>query len=169
MLRCTSVGSDAYQWQVNGTDLDNETLSILRIPNITADHGGEYTCVVTNYLGSHNDSTFLFVYPYFRSQPPGDLEVPLGTGILLICDAMAFPYTELEYVWIRVVDGSDSRVIDGRILNITNAQLEDEGSEYYCIVTAKGKMLRSQSSIMSGMDMDRMTAGIMLPVYMESI
>jgi hypothetical protein len=148
MLECIGVGepNNTYQWQVNGTNLDNETLSILRLPNITADSGGEYTCVVSNYV----DSTFLFVYPYFLSHP-GDVQVTLGSMILLTCDAVGFPNP--DYLWTR----ADGRIIrsdvrDGRDLNITDVLFGDRG-EYSCHASGSGMSLQSQGSIVSGIVM----------------
>jgi hemicentin len=149
MLECTSMGgpNNTYQWQANGTNLDNETLPILMIFQITAENGGEYTCVVSNLAGSHNTSTFLFVYPYFLSHP-GDVEVSLGSIILLTCDAVGFPSP--EYTWQRA-DGmsimSDSD-IDGRVLN-TTVEFGDEG-EYYCIALGRGLSIQSQNAIVTG-------------------
>jgi hypothetical protein len=151
MLECTSVVglNHTYQWQVNGTNLANETLPILKLPKITADSGGEYTCVVTNPAGSHNMSTFLFVYPYFLSHP-GDVQVSLGSTILLTCDAVGFPNP--EYLWTRA-DGRTIRsdVSDRRVLNIIDVLFGD-GGEYYCHASGRGMSLQSQGSIISGIN-----------------
>jgi hypothetical protein len=149
LFECIGVGgpNNTYQWQANGTNMDNEALPILRLFNITADSGGEYTCVVTNPAGSHKTSTFLFVYPYFISHP-GDVQVFLGSMIILACDAVGFPNP--EYLWTR----ADGRIIrsdvsDGRILNITDAQFGD-GGRYSCHASGRGMSLQSQDSIISG-------------------
>jgi hypothetical protein len=139
--------NNAYQWQVDGTNLDNETLPMLVILNITADNGGEYTCVVSNLAGSHSTSTFLFVHPYFLSHP-GDVQVSLGSLLLLTCDAVGFPSP--EYLWQRVDEMyiiSDAD-IDGRVLNIT-VEFGDEG-EYYCIALGRGLSVQSQNAIVTG-------------------
>jgi hypothetical protein len=148
MLECTSSGGhNSYQWQFNGVSLDNKTLPILRLPNITADSGGEYTCVVSNFHGTDKASTFLFVYPYFLSHP-GDVQVSLGSMILLTCDAVGFPNP--EYLWTRV-DGRIIRsdVSDGRVLNITNVLFGDGGG-YYCNASGRGMSFQSQGSIITG-------------------
>jgi hypothetical protein len=156
-LQCTDGGepntNSTYQWQANGTNLDNETLPILRLPNITADSGGEYTCVVSNPAGNHNASasTFLFVYPYFLSHP-GDVQVTLGSTILLTCDAVGFPNP--EYLWTR----DDRRIIrsdvkEGRVLNITDAQFGDGGG-YSCIASGRRRSFQSYGSIITGNNTD---------------
>jgi hypothetical protein len=136
--------NNTYQWQANGTNLDDEALPILWLFNITADSGGEYTCVVTNPAGSHKASTFLFVYPYFLSHP-GDMQVTLGSMILLTCDAVGFPTP--EYLWIH----ANERIIrsDIRILNITNVLFEDGGG-YSCNASGRGMTVQSQHSILTG-------------------
>jgi hypothetical protein len=148
-LECTSEkGDNIYQWQKNGMDLDGEELPILRLLNITYCSGGKYTCVVSNSLGSINASTFVFVYPYFLSQP-GDMQVSVDAKLLLLCNAVGFPRP--EYLWRRV-DGRQIRgdiMSDKRILNITNVQFGDEG-EYYCVASGRGIDIQSQISLVSG-------------------
>jgi hypothetical protein len=151
LFQCTSVGGPiiTYQWQVNGTNLNNETLQMLRVFNITADSGGEYTCVVSNPTGSHKSSTFLFVYPYFLSQP-GDVQVSLGSMILLTCDAVGFPNP--EYLWTR----ADGRIIrsdinDGRILKITDVWFGD-GGNYFCYASGRGMSYVSQDLMITGIN-----------------
>jgi hypothetical protein len=139
--------NNTYQWKVNGSDLDDETLPILRLPNITAESGGEYTCVVTNLAGSHNASTFLFVYPYFLSHP-GDMQVSLGSTILLTCDAVGFPNP--DYLW-ALADGRIIRsdVSDGRVLNITDVRFGN-GGRYSCSASGRGISFHSQHSSITG-------------------
>jgi hypothetical protein len=148
-LECGVAGgpNNTYQWQVNGTDLNRETLPVLRLHNITADSGGEYTCIVTNPAGSHKASTFLFVYPYFLSHP-GDMQVTLGSMILLTCDAVGFPNP--EYAWTR----ADGRIVrsdssDQRVLNITDMRFED-GGRYSCYASGRGMNFQSRDSIITG-------------------
>jgi hypothetical protein len=117
--------NNTYQWQANGMNLNNETLPILRLPNITADSGGEYTCVVSNFRGNHSANTFLFVYPYF-SYHPGSMEVSAGSVILLTCGAVGFPSP--EYLWQRA-DGreiTDDVVYNRRVLEITDMTFKPE-------------------------------------------
>jgi hypothetical protein len=146
IIKCTSLGgpNNTYQWQFNGTHLGNETLPMLLILNITADSGGEYTCVVSNPVGSHSTSTFLFVYPYFLSHP-GFVQVSLGSMLLLTCDAVGFPSP--EYIWQRAngMQIMGDTVIHERVLNIT-AKSGDEGA-YYCIAFGRGMNIQSQNAI----------------------
>jgi hypothetical protein len=135
--------NNTYQWQFNGTNLDEETLPTLTIFNVTVDSGGEYTCVVSNFAGSHNDSTFLFVYPYFLSHP-GDMQVFLGSVLQLTCDAVGFPSP--GYLWQRADERQimSNGAIDGRVLNIT---AKFEVGEYYCIAFGIRRSILSQNAI----------------------
>jgi hypothetical protein len=139
--------NNTYQWQFNGTNLDEETLPTLMIPNVTADSGGEYTCVVSNLAGSHNDSTFLFVHPYFLSHP-GDMQVSRGSVLLLTCDAAGFPSP--EYLWQRADEMHimGNAAIDRRVLNIT-VKSGDEG-EYFCTASSGRISIQSQNAIVTG-------------------
>jgi hypothetical protein len=140
--------NNTYQWQANGTNLDGETHSILKIL-ITADSGGEYTCVVSYPASSltARASTFLFVYPYFLTHP-GDMQVSLGSVIQLTCDAVGFPNP--EYLWTRAdrrIIRSD--VIDERVLNITDVRFGD-GGEYSCNASGRGMSFQSRGSNITG-------------------
>jgi hypothetical protein len=132
--------NNTYQWQVNGTNLDNETLSILMVLNITDDSGAEHTCIVSNPAGSHNTSMFLFVYPYFLSHP-GDVQVSIGSVLLLACDTVEF-----QYLWQRANEMHilGNAAIDGRVSNITAKS--GDGGEYYCIAFGRGTSIQSQNS-----------------------
>ena len=139
--------NNTYQWQANETDLEGWTLPILVLPNVTADTGGMYTCVVSNLAGSHNASTFLFVDPYFVS-PPGDVQVSVGNRVVLICGAEAFPNP--EYLWQRV-DGMQIRnyIVNGRNFTIPSSEFGDEG-DYYCIASGTEMSFQSESGRITG-------------------
>jgi hypothetical protein len=149
-LECISVGeSDAmFQWQANGMNLDEEVFRILSLHDITADNGGEYTCIVSSDFGSHDASTFLFVYPYFTSHPI-DMQVSFGSELQLTCDAMGFPSP--EYLWQRADGRNISGDIVGSVLNIQSVQFGDEG-EYYCNASGSRRNIQSQSSIVTGIN-----------------
>jgi hypothetical protein len=148
VLVCTSMGGpgNTYQWQANRTNLNNETLPILVVFNITAYSGGEYTCVVSNPAGSHSASTFLFVYPYFLSHP-SDMQVSLGSALLLTCDAVGFPSP--QYRWQRA-DGMQimgDTLIERRVLNKTAGS--GDGGEYFCIAFSRGMSIQSHNALIS--------------------
>jgi hypothetical protein len=96
-FQCTSSGGpdNTYQWQTDGNILNGETSGTLTLPNITTSTGGMYTCIVSNIAGNDSASTFVFVDPYFVSQPNSHH----GTTVVLICDALSFP--DPQYLWQR--------------------------------------------------------------------
>jgi hypothetical protein len=148
VLECIGMGgpNNTYLWQANGEDITGEVLRNLTLSNITADSGREYTCVVTNPAGSHNTSTFLFVYPYFVSHP-GEMLVSVDDMILLTCGAMAFPNP--DYLWQRADEGEIRGDRMSRVLNISTVQFGDEG-EYSCNATANGITVQSANGIIFG-------------------
>jgi hypothetical protein len=146
-LECTSSGgpNNTYQWLANGIDLTGETSGNLTLPNVTAATGGIYTCMVSNIAGSHNTSTFVYIYPYFVNQPL-DFQVSMGSTLEVVCDTKAFP--EPEYLWHRV-DGMDIRSeieTNQRNLTISSVEFNDNG-DYYC--NASG-IVQSQSFLITG-------------------
>jgi titin len=147
-LECISIGEPNanFQWQANGVDLDEETSRLLYLYNITADSGGEYTCIISSDIGSDKTSTFLFVYPYFVSHPV-DMQVSFGSELQLTCDAIGFPSP--KYLWQRADGRKISGDVKNRVLNIHSAQIGDAG-EYYCYASGRGRSIKSQSSIISG-------------------
>jgi hypothetical protein len=139
--------NSSYQWLFNGTELREQTLATLRLPNITSHNGGEYTCSVSNNLGFYRASTFLFVYPYFLSHPD-DMQVSIDSDVVLTCLAVGFPSP--EYLWQRA-DGRKIRndlITNVNYLSITGMQYGDAG-EYYCVASGRGNV-RSRTSIISG-------------------
>ena len=119
-LECSSDGgpNNTYQWQVNSSDITGQTSPVLMIPNVEASNGGMYTCVVSNAAGSDDASTFLFVSPYFTTQPVDTL-TDYGSSITLLCEAEAFPSP--DYQWGR----ADGVPIRGGITNYTNMLIID--------------------------------------------
>ncbi len=137
ILNCSAGGGPQllYQWQHNGENLTGEIFSTLALPNINASHGSMYTCIVSNVAGSDSDSVIVSIAPYFIVLPQ-ETKGTNGSGVVLICEAEAFP--ELQYQWRRL----DKMIrID---INVTSSRLRfdpfhfgDEGM-YVCEVTSNG-------------------------------
>ena len=131
----------------------------LVLPNVLASTGGMYTCVVTNEAGSDDASTFLYVSPYFITQPR-DTQTSDGSSVTLLCEADAFPSPEI--VWLRT-DLNESgepdeqnlmyplmfNITRGRTLIINPVLFGDEG-EYYCIASSLNVTLRSADVTVTG-------------------
>ena len=150
-FNCTAQGGpgNTYQWQRNGTNLDNEITQTLAITQISANNGDEYTCIVSNVAGSDSASTSLFVYPEITLNPVDIMDATNGIVRMLACDAAAFP--EPQYEWIRVggVFGDNVNGINSDMLVFAPVQFGDEG-EYFCNATANGRTVQSDTSTLTG-------------------
>ena len=147
---CNGFGGpgNIYWWQVNGTDISGENSSILIISNIEASDGGIYSCVVSNGAGEESAETFVYVYPYFVSQP-SDQQTSNGSTVVFNCDAEGFPSPDV--LWQRV-DGKSIRdeiVVTRKVLNISSVHYGDEG-EYYCTAVELGIMIQSRQTLITG-------------------
>ena len=150
-FNCTAQGGpgNTYQWQRNGTNLDNEITQTLAITQISANNGDEYTCIVSNVAGSDSASTSLFVYPEITLNPVDIMDATNGTVRMLACDAAAFP--EPQYQWERVGGdfGANVNGINSNLLVFVPVQFGDEG-EYICNATANGRTVQSDTSTLTG-------------------
>ena len=144
VLMCTGLGgpNNTYQWQANNTDILGETMENLTLANVNASTGGMYTCVVTNAAGNDSDSTFLFIAPYFITEPV-DEETDNGSSVIFQCVSEAFPSP--SYQWARtngepirhdLVTAENSFIFDPALFG-------DEG-DYYCNATSRLQVARSE-------------------------
>ena len=147
-LNCSTLGGpdNTYQWQRNGTDLDNETMQSITITHISALDGGKYTCVVSNAAGNDSASTVLNVFPEIVLNPK-DANATNGTVRMLVCEAEAFP--EPQYQWMRV-SGENVVGVDSSILVFDPVIFGDEGG-YYCRATSNGVTVTSDTATLTGL------------------
>ena len=150
-LNCSTLGGpdNTYQWQRNGTDLDNETMQSITITHISALDGGKYTCVVSNAAGNDSASTVLNVFPEIVLNPK-DANATNGTVRMLVCEAEAFP--EPQYQWMRVGGMFSENVVgvDTSMLVFDTVMFGDEGG-YYCSATANGVTVTSDNATLAGL------------------
>ncbi len=142
---CTSLGGpgNGYQWQINGSDIMNETSSQLILSSAAVSTGGEYICSVNNTAGMDNASTYLFISPNITTQPTS-MNATNGSTISLTCVAEAFPFP--EYQWGRD-DGREIRNdITGQnstFLTFSSLVFGDEG-DYYCNMISGNSRVQSE-------------------------
>jgi hypothetical protein len=152
-LVCNSLGGpgNVYQWQFNGLNISGENSSVLTVADINASHGGIYSCVVSNTAGEDSADSFVFVSPYFVSQPIDQQALPLSS-LILECGAQAFPVPEFQ--WQRGNGGHirNDIMTTAQILNISSVLYGDEG-EYYCTAFARGTTIQSRQIIVTGIVM----------------
>ena len=150
-FNCLAQGGpdNTYQWQRNGTDLDNETMQTLTIYQISATDGGEYTCVVSNAAGNDSANILLNVSPEIVLDPT-DVSASNGTMRMFVCEAEAFP--EPQYQWMRVngTFGENVVGINSSLLVFNPIMFGDEG-DYYCMATSNGVEVTSGSATLTGL------------------
>ena len=143
-LECDSLGGlgNAYGWRANTTDIPEETMETLTLTNVNASTGGIYTCVVTNAAGNDSEDTFLFIAPYFITEPVNK-ETTNGSSVTLLCVAEAFPSP--EYQWMRM-DNQSIRTNLNDSFNLLTFDLVlfgDEG-DYYCTASSRNISIESR-------------------------
>ena len=150
-FNCTAEGGpgNTYQWQRNGTNLDNETMQTLTITQISVNDGDQYTCVVSNAAGNDSASTSLFVYPEITLNPVDVLNATNGTDRVLVCEAVAFP--EPLYQWMRVSGTFRENVfgVNSSMLVFNPVIFGDEGG-YYCTATSNNVTVTSENATLAG-------------------
>ena len=150
-LTCNSTeGPDGntYQWQMNDIDIENETSQTLVLIDLSSEDGGKYTCVVSNTAGNDTASTYVFIAPYFTTQPMS-ISRQIGSSGNLSCVAKAFPNP--EYEWVRV---DEEPIREGIVTNestllISSIMIGDEGI-YFCNVTSGETSFTSQYATVYG-------------------
>jgi len=150
-LNCSAQGGpdNTYQWQHIGADLDNETMQTLTLPQISANDGGDYTCVVSNAAGSDSASTLLNVFPEIVLNPT-DLSARNGTVHMLVCEAEAFPEPHYQWMHVSGMFGENVVGVDSSILVFDPVIFGDEGG-YYCRATSNGVTVTSDTATLTGL------------------
>ena len=155
---CTAEGgpNNIFQWFLNDVPVNNTASeltitssndsSILSITPINAtQHGGIYTCLVTNGAGNSSNTTTLNVRPIILIQPVSQIFTSNGSNEQLVCQAEAFPSP--TYTWIQL-DGKDPGV-NTPVLRFTPVMFGDEGT-YQCIVNTGNENVNSTTSTVIG-------------------
>ncbi|XP_075216136.1 cell adhesion molecule Dscam2-like [Lycorma delicatula] len=123
---------------VFGSYLDStgDVISHLNITVARVQHGGLYTCIAKNSLGTVQHSAALNIYGPPSSRPPLNLTVVSGKDVYLLCPVAGFPISSTT--WQR---GSESlpvnfrhRVFLNGTLLISNVDGEHDKGEYRCTV-----------------------------------
>ena len=171
ILNCVARGGpdNFYQWLVNSTDISGETSTTLMLSNVNASTGGEYSCVVSNGAGNESARTFVFIFPYFTTQPE-DRGGSNGSTLTLICEAEAFPSPQFH--WARM-DGAAIRDgvlgVNFTMLSFSPLMFGDEGS-YFCNVTSGSVTIRSNLIILRGIKnkLKKFTCILMATVWISA-
>jgi lipocalin len=162
----------SYQWQMEGTNLVDETnlvngvsvitsgttTNVLIINQAQTNNTGNYTVIVTNVAGSVTSSvaalTVTNIPPHFSLQPTNQT-VWVGSTVAFVING--YGTTPVFFQWqkdgMNLVDGTNisGSIIGGTTnveLDITNAQTSDSGN-YLIIVTNPGGSLASSNAVLT--------------------
>ncbi len=157
-----------YQWQEDGTNLTDGTTtsgstisgstnSVLTIYSAQTNDSGNYSVIVTNYVGSVTSSVSLTVayFPPYLTVQPTNQTVGVGSTVTFFINGSASPPFSLQWQknGIDLTDGtniSGSIVSDstGDPLTISNVQTNDDGG-YSIIVTNYAGSVTSSVAILT--------------------
>ena len=102
--------------------------------SVNASHGGEYTCIVFNDAGVGLSSAYLYIQPYFLTEPQ-DTELDFAESFTLECEAESFPDSTIQ--WQKQLSNGDFYDIsneESSTLVFEKALLSDSGV-YRCVAT----------------------------------
>ncbi|XP_023228379.1 Down syndrome cell adhesion molecule-like protein Dscam2 [Centruroides sculpturatus] len=141
-----------FQWSKNGKPLTESSHLVIHrqgdfstsliIASVKGADSGNYTCVVTNKVGSDNLMTKLLVsVPPAWVRQPYDVSVKAGNKLVLHCEADGYPAPTVK--WRRTkgfniaqsspVTESNWKIIDSGTMSTVSARKDDEGF-YTCEV-----------------------------------
>lgn len=121
-VTATGMGTPAYQWQFNGTNLLNATNSTFYIPAVKQINLGQYDVIITNAYGSITSSVAnLYMYP-FLSQPFAGVDTYWGQTNTL--NVGAWGSGILSYQWYFngiALSGATNSTLPLGAIQFTNA------------------------------------------------
>ena len=122
----------SYQWRLNGVNVSGSTGAMLNLTGVTSAQAGNYTCLVTNAVGSATSSaaTLTVNVPPTITTQPASQTVTAGANVIL--SVIASGTAPLAYQWqyngVNVSGGTAAT------LTLTSVTTNQAGI-YACIVT----------------------------------
>ena len=134
-----------YQWRFNGTNLLNQTNSVLSLTNVQVANVGNYSVVVTNAVGtatSADAALQLFSAPAITSQP-ASRTATAGAVMSLSVGATGLPAPSYQWQFnaANIANGT------GATLNITNFQAGNEGAYKVVVSNSVGSVTSSTATV----------------------
>ena len=149
----TALGAPtlAYQWNVNGTNIDGATNDLLTLNNIQMTDAASYAVVVTNIAGSATSSvaTLTVYLPTIITTQPQSIGVAQGQNVSLsVAASGTAPWT---YQWYFVGSNGQTNSIAGGTSStyaINNVGSDKAGS-YWVVVTGAGGSVTSTVAVVT--------------------
>ena len=130
MKKCISDHNIFYTEIINATVGYQATL---HLNEVTAEDGGEYTCIIFNDAGIGLSSSNLYILLEFIVQPV-DRNVTFLDEAVLHCDAESYPYFTLQWQIFNNGTFEDIPEKNSAILMFEKARLSNIGV-YRCVVS----------------------------------
>ncbi|GFR29678.1 contactin-2 [Trichonephila clavata] len=118
---------------------NGEEYSMLLFNSLSTEHGGNYSCVVTNAFGKDSySSQFIINVPPSISQEPVDQTLQEGDAASFLCHASGFPQPTVT--WMKeegikeIIEDERIKTFSNGTLIISNVKKTDEGI-YSCTVS----------------------------------
>ena len=118
-----------FQWETRGRIVGYD--KVLKLANLNASYGGNYTCTVNNAAGSDSVDTTLFIEPYVVTPLDEIIITVSGSNKNISCDTAGFPSPDMKWV-----DSTNKEISDSPLLEFSPATFGDEGL-YRCVITAE--------------------------------
>ena len=102
--------------------------------SVNASHGGKYSCIVFNDAGIELSFAYLYIQPYFITEPQ-DIEIDFAESFTLECEAESIPDSTIQ--WQKQLSNGDFYDIsneESSTLVFEKALLSDSGI-YRCVAT----------------------------------
>ena len=125
--------------------------SSLVLSSVNTSHGGSYSCLLTNAVGSEVLSTDVFISPYFIEQPPAVTRVAVGENVTLDCNAESYPSPTFH--WEKNNNQRHYTTLPGetsRYLELTSVTVDVFG-DYRCIASIQGSTATSNVATVQGL------------------
>ncbi len=131
-LSCSSRGGpdNVYQWLKNGMNTTIGSQPELLISLVTAEDGGEYTCIVSNAAGVTNVSVTLYIQLYTTNPETQIVLANVSESVTFYCVALRFSLS--TYQWNKMEDLGI--VYFQQNLTFNSVTFDDVG-RYECVAT----------------------------------
>ena len=148
-LSVIASGTDpiTYQWKLNGTPIAGATASALLITSASAANAGNYTCVVTNSVGTVTTPVSTLVVanpPVITASPVAAQSVPVGSTVnfsVSVSDPTSVTY-QWQFNGVNIF-GASSPVLTLNAVTAANA------GTYVCVVSNLVGVASSTPSVLN--------------------